>query len=294
MTLHDPLSSIEHPEGQLTGVPELGFDDFDSFLRTFKKRGQPVVLRGYHNADRALHRWSFDSLKERLPNPRVDLDVGDAMVTDGLVFAQLSLHNYLEAISTNQASLNGEALYLQGFDMFDLLPEAFDEIHFPHMRQVAIRQVTRAWVGPGGTVTGYHADLGDNQLSQVVGRKFVKLISPDQADRVYVTKKYDPNGVACAVDADNWDRAAHPKLADAAAMYVTLEPGDSLFIPGGWFHYVRAITASISVNCVGYTAKQLTLGKTMDQVRRRLHNVGLYGDTCTCHMEVDGKRVARV
>lgn len=293
MALHDHLLA-DHPEGLLRPLPELHVDDFDRFLPDFKKRGQPVVLRGYHNADRALHRWSFESLKARLPNPRVDLDVGDAMVTDGLVFAQLSLHNYLDAISNNAASLNGETLYLQGFDLFDLLPEAFDEIQFTHLRQVAIRQVTRAWVGPADTVTGYHADLGDNQLSQIVGQKFVKLISPAQADRVYVTKKYDPNGVACAVDADDWDQQRHPLLAEASAMYVALEPGDSVFIPGGWFHYVRSLTASISVNCVGYTAKQLTLGKTKDQIRRGLHNVGLYGETCTCHMEVDGKRVARV
>lgn len=293
MALHEPLLA-DHPEATLRPIPELHVDEFDRFLPDFKKRSQPVVLRGYHNADQALHRWSFASLKERLPNPRVDLDVGDAMVTDGLTFAQLSLHNYLDAISTDQATVNGETLYLQGFDLFELLPEAFDEIDFPHLRDVAVRQVTRAWVGPAGTVTGYHADLGDNQLSQVVGQKFVKIVSPDQSDRVYVTKKYDPNGVACAVDADNWDRDAHPLLGKTNAMYVALEPGDSVFIPGGWFHYVRSLSPSISVNCVGYTAKQLTLGKAMDQVRRRLHNIGLYGDTCTCHMHVDGKRVARV
>ena len=142
-------------------------------------------------------------------------------------------------------------------------------------------------------MTGYHADIADNQLSQVVGRKLVTFVSPDQADRVYPTRKYDPNGIACAVNADAWDPVAHPRFAEVAASFVVLEPGDSVFIPGSWFHYVRALDASISVNHLGYTWHQLTVGKTLDQVRRFLHNRGLYGDTCTCHMVVDGARVAR-
>lgn len=267
-------------------------DEIDRYMPEFKRAKRPVVLRGYHAADEALRSWSFERFIDRLPEQTVDLDVGDAMVTEGLTFETVSLHDYLRDLATGDDSV-GDTRYLQGFNIFSQDPSLYDEIHFPHLSEAAVREVRAGWIGPAGTVTGYHADIGDNQLSQVVGRKLVKFVSPDQSKRVYRTRKYDPNGVACAVNADAWDADTHPLFAETEAMGAVLEPGDSVFIPGGWFHYVRSLDRSISVNHVGYTARQMAVGKTADQIRRFLHNRGLYGDTCTCHMIVDGERVAR-
>ncbi len=291
MTLDELLT--HHPERSMTALPELSPDQHDRYLRDFKKKSRPVILRGYHCNDEALATWSIRAFVKRLPDQSVDLDVGDAMVSNGLTFEVESLHRYLEQVANGQYSDAEPVRYLQGFNIFAHDPTLYDEIAFPHISQTAVREIRAGWIGPAGTVTGYHADIGDNQLSQIVGRKFVKFVSPDQADRVYRTKKYDPNGIACAVDADAWDRAAHPRFADTDALYAVLEPGDSVFIPGGWFHYVRSLDASISVNHLGYTARQMIAGKTLDQLRRALHNRGLYGDTCTCHMIIDGERVAR-
>lgn len=290
-TLEELLSN--HPERSLTPAPELPPSDHGRYLQDFKQKSRPVILRGYHRNDPALAKWSIRGFLERLPDQSVDLDVGDAMITDGLTFEVRSLHDYLERVASGDLDHQEPVRYLQGFDIFAHDPSLYDEISFPHLSSAAVRQVRAGWIGPAGTVTGYHADIGDNQLSQVVGRKLVKFVSPDQADRVYRTKKYDPNGIACAVDADAWDRALHPRFADTDASFAVLEPGDSVFIPGGWFHYVRSLDASISVNHLGYTLRQMIVGKTLDQIRRALHNRGLYGDTCTCHMIVDGERVAR-
>jgi len=287
------IDRATHPEGVLRALDELTPTEFDRYLPEFKANGRPVVLRDYHADDAALGSWSFRSFIDRLPDQTIDLDVGDAMVTQGLTFEVESLHDYLRFLASSGDDPRGAERYLQGFDIFAGDPSLNDEISFPHLDEVAVRQVRAGWIGPAGTVTGYHSDIGDNQLSQVVGRKLVKLISPDQADCVYPTRKYDPNGIACAVNADDWDSQAHPLLADAQANYVVLEPGDSVYIPGGWFHYVRSIDASISVNQLGYRWRQLLGGKAADQYRRFLHNRGLYGDTCTCHMIVDGIRVAR-
>lgn len=283
----------DHPERTLTELPELVAGEFDRYVPEFKKRRRPVVLRGYHAGQTALRTWTFESLLRRLPDQSVDLDVGDAMVTNGLSFTVDTLHDYLRFLASGGTDPDGEVRYLQGFNIFAHDPTLYDDISFPHLSDLAVREVRAGWIGPAGTVTGYHADIGDNQLSQVVGRKLVKFVSPDQGDRVYRHRKYDPNGIACAVNADAWDQQAHPLFASTDAFYAVLGPGDSVYIPGRWFHYVRSLDASISVNHLGYTASQMALGKTGDQIRRFLHNRGLYGETCTCHMIVDGERVAR-
>ncbi len=280
------------PEASLVPVREVAFDDRDA-LADAQASQVPLVIRGYHRNDQCMTSWTFDSLKKRTPDHTVDVDVGNAMVTEGLTFEKVSLHEYIDDLATSPAE--GEpARYLQAYHLGEHVPGIYDEIDFPHLAKSSWRLIKRIWFGPAGTVTGYHDDLADNQLSQIRGRKLVKLVSPDQAECVYrLDWKYDPNGHPCAIDADNWDRQAHPRFAEVEAQYVVLDAGDSVYMPGGWFHYVRALDASLSVNCLGYTPRQLLVDKVGDQIRRTLHNTVTRRRACTCHMWQDGTRIAR-
>ena len=281
------------PETHLSEIREVSYDDRDA-LHEAQSTAQPLVVRGYHQNDPCMTSWSFDSFVERTTDHLVDVDVGNAMVTEGgLQFEQVSLHHYLNTIEDERAA-GEEVRYLQAYNIGEHLPEIYDEVSFPFLHENLMRNTTRVWFGPAGTKTGYHDDVSDNQLSQVVGRKLVKLISPDQADCVYrLDNKYDPNGRVCAIDADNWDREAHPKFAEARAQWTVIGPGDTLLIPALWFHYVRGLDASISVNCLGYTRKQIVTNKVGDLTRRWLHNSVYRRRECTCHMWVDGTRHTR-
>jgi hypothetical protein len=55
-------------------------------------------------------------------------------------------------------------------------------------------------------------------------------------------------GNVSAVDVEHPDLGAHPAFAGAHHYDVLLGPGDGLFIPKGWWHYVRALTPSWSLN----------------------------------------------
>jgi len=45
------------------------------------------------------------------------------------------------------------------------------------------------------------------------------------------------------------DLRAHPRLRHATLLEGTLLPGDVLFIPKGWWHYLRSSERSISLTC---------------------------------------------
>jgi lysine-specific demethylase 8 len=72
-----------------------------------------------------------------------------------------------------------------------------------------------------------------------------------------------------------------------------LQPGDMLFIPRGWWHYVRSLDKSISVSNIGYDAKGLVVDLLSHRIKQLLHDIGLYRVPCTCHYERNGKRVRR-
>ena len=288
----EPLDVEAEPEGSLTAIDEVDYDNRDALYEAYRAK-RPLVVRDYHRHDPAMQTWSFDSLRARTPEHSVDVDIGNAMVTEGgLQFERVDLHGYL---LTLESPADGEQVrYLQAYDLGAQIPDIYGEVSFPHITDSTRRTVTRIWFGPAGTITGYHDDISDNHLSQIVGRKLVKLVSPDQADRMYVERwKYDPNGHVCAVDADDWDRTAHPRFADVEALWTILGPGDTLYNPGGWFHYVRSLDASISVNCLGFTTRQSLIDKPGELFRRLVHNTVARRRECTCHMWSEGKRYTR-
>lgn len=66
-----------------------------------------------------------------------------------------------------------------------------------------------------------------------------------------------------------------------------------IFIPRGWWHYVKSLDKSISVSSIGYDVKGLFVDLLSHRVLQWLHDAGLYRVPCTCHIMHDGKRVRR-
>ena len=122
------------------------------------------------------------------------------------------------------------------------------------------------WAGRGGGCTPLHFDALHNFLCQLSGRKHVVLFAPSQAHHLYVYPVGHPmadfsmvdlspfrlagrgaDGGGRATPADGEAAAAQlrrfPSMRRAVALEATLEPGDVLWLPRFWFHFVEALDA---------------------------------------------------
>eukprot|EP00392_Amoebophrya_sp_AT5.2_P017187 g17513.t1 len=117
------------------------------------------------------------------------------------------------------------------------------------------------FLGPAGTETPLHQDPHPNFFVQVVGCKFFRLI-PDSSETVgegnVVQRCAEPGRSHFARNSEEVMRKKHllanrgieesDKEPECFNIDVILKPGDCLFIPKGCWHYVKSLTASVSLS----------------------------------------------
>ncbi|XP_013883958.1 HSPB1-associated protein 1 homolog [Austrofundulus limnaeus] len=107
------------------------------------------------------------------------------------------------------------------------------------------------WIGTEGANTPCHLDTyGFNLVLQVQGRKRWHLFPPDNTANLYPTRiPYEESSIFSQVDVLHPDLKRFPGFKGAKAHVVTLQPGQVLFVPRHWWHYVESVDPiTVSVN----------------------------------------------
>jgi hypothetical protein len=80
---------------------------------------------------------------------------------------------------------------------------------------------------------------------QVIGRKHFAVFSPSQARRLYRV----PRLTHCRFDPNVPDFARFPRARTASGWQCVLTPGESIYIPAGWYHQVTVVSPwAVNVN----------------------------------------------
>lgn len=149
---------------------------------------------------------------------------------------------------------NVDKAYISQHALLDQCPTLRGDVVVPEPWRRAFGEPTHSnvWLGTHGTVTPCHWDEYNNCLAQVQGTKRAFMLAPEASPFLY--GNCDSVGGQAAlgnlspVDVEAPNLSKFPKFAEAQLLITELGPGDGLFIPMGWWHQVRALTPSVSVN----------------------------------------------
>jgi hypothetical protein len=149
--------------------------------------------------------------------------------------------------------------YVETSEPHDSSPLAEEHRKMP----ILDKPILNAWFGPSGTISPLHVDPHHNILAQVVGSKYVRLYAPKYSHMLY-PRGVNENGINmnntsqidleiiegwdCGADRQYQSRKMFPEFSKAPYFDCILDEGECLYIPVGWWHYVRSLSPSLSVN----------------------------------------------
>ena len=201
--------------------------------------GRPVVLTGLVDQWPSFADWSLDWFDRLYGNLRLTANnslEGRREVQVGEYLRDIEHTSlYLDALPLTRLAGMAEAIQV---------PE-----YCPRDRPTEVL----VWVGPGATCLDVHKDnhipLDGNQnlLAQLYGSKRVVLVSPEYDDRMYPAPQAEHDYLRSQLRLDHPDPEKFPLFEGVPRYETVVRPGDLLFIPAHWWHYVRSLEVSMTV-----------------------------------------------
>jgi len=229
------LKSIEKVEGL----------DRETFQQKYLKPQLPVVFTDLTQDWPALFNWTVDRFKDKYGKLQVPI-YSNNYSKPGKGYMEpdkkMPFGEFLDILVSDEPC----ELRLFLFNLFRHAPELKRDFKMPDIMDGFYNDFPFMFFGGKGSKVALHYDIDLSHvfLNQIHGRKRVVLFPPDQSKFIY----HLPYTVASYIDINHPDYQQYPAQQFAQGMEVVIEPGDTLFIPSGYWHYIEYLDGGYSIS----------------------------------------------
>ncbi len=229
---------------QLIDQYEVGAITAEQFRKKYVLPNKPVVIRGLMKNEPAYTKWTMDFFRKKLGNIQVGIfdDIpGKVDRSYKTPDEYMRFGDYLDLIEREPTN---KRIFL--FNIFRHMPELKNDFKFPNINRGWVKQLPFTFFGGAHSIVRIHQDMDMSNvfLTQFHGKKRVVLFSPDQSELLYRF----PFGVHSQVDVDHPDYDQFPALNYVKGQSTIMEMGDTLFIPGGWWHHIEYLEGGFAMS----------------------------------------------
>jgi len=236
----------------MTEIARVAVTDLNQaeFERRYVRRGVPVVIEALVADSPALGKWTTDFWHREFGDRAFPIMVTDRTWFDNIDephLVAMRLAKYIEALSAPDYRQSPVKYYLSNLSLDERFPELRDDIQAIRLYRPQDLQARILFFGRDSEAQCHFHPTSQAILTQVQGEKRVDMFPPSQTRYLYPHSLRHPRYNFSRVSIGAPDAALHPRFREARPQSVVLRPGDGLFIPIHWWHYVRGLDFSTSV-----------------------------------------------
>jgi len=248
----------------LKEVPRVKTITKEDFIKNYFKPQKPVVIESFIEDWPAFTKWNLDYMKEIAGDkmvPLYDDRPVDCKESFNEPHATMKMSEYIDLLKKEPTKLR---IFL--WNILKEVPQLQKDFKFPDFGLRLMKGLPMLFFGGKDSYTFMHYDI---DLANIFhfhfhGKKQCILFDQNQTKYLYKI----PHSLIPREDIDffNPDFKKWPALKKAKGYVADLKHGEVLYMPEGWWHYMRYITPGFSMSLRSIARKPKNLSRAIYNV----------------------------
>lgn len=230
----------------LTEIERVGTISKRDFYENYVKKQKPVVIEKLTEDWPAYKKWNFEYIRSLAGEQVVPL-YDDRPVSGDDKFneahAEMKMTEYIDLLNSKPTNYR---IFL--YNLVQKVPRLKDDFRWPDIGLNLIRQLPMLFFGGTNSKVFIHYDIDYSNILHFHfhGTKRVILFSPEETPYLYKV----PHALISRedIDFDDPDFGKFPALEKAHGLVTTLNHGEMLYMPEGYWHYMKYLTPGFSMS----------------------------------------------
>ncbi|MGV7105899.1 cupin-like domain-containing protein [Flavobacterium sp. U410] len=246
-------------ELQLTPIERVKNISKEDFYNNYFKKQKPVVIEGLTHDWPAYQKWNLNYIKEVAGDKVVPLyDDRPVSHEDGFneAHAKMKMADYVDLLQSKPTNYR---IFL--YNLMKEVPQLQNDFKWPDIGLRLVKQLPMLFFGGENSKVFMHFDIDYSNILHFhfYGEKQCILFDPEQTPFLYKV----PHSLISRedIDFDNPDFEKFPALKKARGLICHLKHGDVLYMPEGYWHYMKYLTPGFSMSLRAFPSKPSNLLK---------------------------------
>jgi hypothetical protein len=248
----------------LTEIERVATISKKDFYTNYVKKQQPLVIEKLTEDWPAYTKWNLDYIKTVAGDKIVPLyDDRPVSHKDGFneAHAQMKMADYIDLLQSKPTNYR---IFL--YELMKEVPILQKDFQWPKIGLRLVKQLPMLFFGGENSKVFMHYDIDYSNILHFHfhGQKQCMLFDPQQTLYLYKV----PHALIAREDInfDAPDFEKFPALKNAKGLITTLRHGEMLYMPEGYWHYMKYETAGFSMSLRAFPRRLPNLGKAFYNV----------------------------
>ncbi|MGS2741304.1 cupin-like domain-containing protein [Sinomicrobium sp. M5D2P17] len=244
---------------QLQEIPRVKNITKEDFVARYVKPQKPVVIQKLTKDWGAYEKWHLDYIARIAGDRTVPLyDDRPVSHEDGFnePHGKMKMYEYIKLLETEPTRYR---IFL--YNLMKEVPALQKDFEWPDIGLKLVKQLPMLFFGGENSKVFMHFDIDYSNILHFHfhGKKQCIILPPDQSKYMYKI----PHSLISRedIDFDHPDYDKWPALKKAKGYIANLEHGEMLYMPEGYWHYMKYLTPGFSMSLRAFPRKPLNLVK---------------------------------